>query len=57
MTLEDAIKVKESLEELSPDPETFCWGPTLFFAKQRQDNALSIIDKEIERLYHFGVEE
>lgn len=50
MTLEEAIIVKESLEELSPNPETFCWGPTLSFAKQRQDEALKIIRKEIKRL-------
>lgn len=50
MTLEEAIKIKESLYELSPDVESFSWGPTFEFAKQRQNEALKIIQKEIKRL-------
>lgn len=50
MTLEEAIKVKESLEELSVDAEDFSWGPTYEFAKQRKAEALKIIQNEIKRL-------
>lgn len=50
MTLEEANKVKESLEELSADPETFSWGPTWEFANQRQAEALKIIKREIREL-------
>lgn len=50
MTLEEAIKVKESLSELSADPEVFNWGPSWEFANQRKDEALTIIKQEIKRL-------
>ena len=50
MTLEEAIKVKESLKELSADVETFNWGPSWEFANQRKSEALRIIEKEIKRL-------
>lgn len=50
MTLDEAIKIKESLEELSADPEVFNWGPTLTFAKERKREALRIIRSEIKRL-------
>lgn len=50
MTLAEAIKIKESLEELSADVEDFSWGPTLYFAQERQKEALRIIRKEIQRL-------
>ena len=50
MTLEEAIKVKESLEELSADTETFSWGPTWEFANQRKAEALKIIKCEIKVL-------
>jgi hypothetical protein len=50
MTLEEAIKVKESLKELTADVETFNWGPSWEFANQRKQEALRIIKKEIERL-------
>jgi hypothetical protein len=50
MTLEEAIKVKESLEELSADPETFSWGPSWDFANQRKADAIKIIKREIKRL-------
>lgn len=50
MTLGEAVKVKESLEELTADAETFNWGPTWNFANQRKAEALRIIRKEIERL-------
>ncbi len=50
MTYEEAIKVKESLKELSADVEIFNWGPSWEFANQRKAEALKIIDKEIKRL-------
>ncbi len=50
MTLEEAIKVKESLRELTADVETFNWGPSWEFASQRKAEALHIINKEISRL-------
>lgn len=50
MTLEEAIKVKESLEELSADVETFNWGPSWEFANQRKAEAIKIIKREIKEL-------
>ena len=50
MNLEEAIKVKESLKELTADVETFDWGPSWEFANQRKKEALKIIEKEIKRL-------
>ena len=50
MTLEEAVKVKESLEELSADVETFNWGPSWEFANQRKEEALRIIKREIQEL-------
>ncbi len=50
MTLEEALKVKESLEELEASAETFNWGPTLAFARQRQSEAIKIIKREIKKL-------
>jgi hypothetical protein len=50
MTLEDAIKVKESLKELTADVETFDWGPSWEFANRRKAEALRIINKEIKAL-------
>ena len=50
MTLEEAVKVKESLRELSADVETFSWGPSWEFANQRKAEALRIIEREIKRL-------
>jgi hypothetical protein len=50
MTLEDAIKIKESLEELSVNVEEFSWGPSYEFAKRRHREAISIITKEIKRI-------
>ncbi len=50
MTLDEAIKVKESLKELTADVETFNWGPSWEFANQRREQALKIINKEISRL-------
>lgn len=49
MTLEEAIKVKESLEELIADPE-IDFGPSYEFTKIRQAEALRIIRKEIKRI-------
>jgi hypothetical protein len=50
MSLEDAIKIKESLQELEASVERFSWGPTLYFAQQRQQEALKIIRREIKRI-------
>mgnify|MGYP003350404173 CR=1 FL=1 len=50
MTLEDAVKVKESLEEMRPHVEDFSWGPSHSFAEQRQREALRIIRREIKQL-------
>ena len=50
MTLEEAIKVKESLEELEATAEKFDWGPSQAFAQERQQDAIRIIKKEIRRL-------
>ena len=50
MTLEEAIKIKESLKELTADVEYFSWGPSWEFANQRKEEALRIINKEIKRL-------
>jgi len=49
MTLEEAIKIKESLEELIADPE-IDFGPAYEFTKIRQAEALKIIRREIKRL-------
>ena len=50
MTLEEAIKVKESLEELEATAEKFDWGPSQAFAQQRQAEAIRIVKREINRL-------
>ncbi len=50
MTLEEAIKVEESLKELTADVETFNWGPSWEFANQRKAEALKIIRSEIRKL-------
>ena len=50
MTLEEAVKVKESLKELTADVETFNWGPSWEFANQRKAEALRIIEREIRSL-------
>ena len=50
MTLDEAIKVKESLEELEATAEKFDWGPSQAFAQQRQSEAIRIIKQEIKRL-------
>jgi len=49
MTLEEAIKLKESLEELIADPE-IDFGPAYEFTKIRQAEALRIIKKEIKSI-------
>jgi hypothetical protein len=48
MTLEELKKIKESLEELEASAETFDWGPSLEFARQRQAEALRIVKKAIK---------
>lgn len=50
MDLEEAQKVLESLEELSPDMYNFSWGPTMKFAKNRKKEAIKIIKKYIKKL-------
>ena len=50
MTLDEAIKVKESLEELEATAEKFDWGPSQAFAQQRQSEAIRIIKREIKML-------
>lgn len=50
MTLDEARKIKESLDELIVDEESFAWGPSFELAKQRQVEALKIIRREIKRL-------
>ncbi len=49
MTLEEAVKIKESLEELIADPE-IDFGPAYEHVKIRQAEALKIIKSEIKRL-------
>ena len=49
MTLEEAIKIKESLEELVADPE-IDFGPAYEMTKIQQAAALKIIREEIKRL-------
>lgn len=50
MTLEEAIKVKESLQELEATAEKFDWGPSQAFAQQRQKEAIRIVNREINFL-------
>lgn len=48
ITLENLIKVRESLKECDPDVEYFSWGPSLSFAQKRKAEALKILDAEIK---------
>ena len=50
MTLDEAKKIQESLEELSVNEEDFSWGPTYEFAQERKKEALRIIRREIKEL-------
>lgn len=50
MTLEDAIKVRESLKELEATAEKFDWGPSQAFAQQRQQEAIRIMNREIRQI-------
>jgi len=50
MTLEEAVKIRDSLKELSVDVEYFSWGPSYEFATQRKQEALKIINREIKQL-------
>lgn len=50
MTLEEAVKIEQSLRELTADVETFNWGPSWEFANQRKAEALRIIRREIKEL-------
>lgn len=47
LTLEELIKIKESLDELSVDVEYFSWGPSYEFAQQRKAEALKLVKREI----------
>lgn len=49
MTLEEAVKIKESLEELIADPE-IDFGPAYEMTKHRKEHALFLIKKEIKKL-------
>lgn len=48
MTLEELLKIRDSLKECRPHVEDFSWGPTLEFAEVRKKEALSILSKEIK---------
>ncbi len=50
MTLEEALRIKCSLEELEATAEKFDWGPSQAFAQQRQAEAIKIIKREINFL-------
>jgi len=50
MTLDEALRIKSSLEELEATAEKFDWGPSQAFAQQRQAEAIRIIKKEIKAL-------
>jgi len=50
MTLEELQKVYDSLKECNPEVEVFNWGPSWEFAKQRKEEALKILRKEIKRM-------
>jgi hypothetical protein len=57
MTLEEAIKIKDSLLELSPSVEDFSWGPSWEFAQKRRKEALKIIRSEIKRIQNEQISE
>lgn len=48
LTLDELKKIKESLQELEATAETFNWGPSLEFARQRQAEALRLVKREIK---------
>jgi hypothetical protein len=50
MTLQEALRIKSSLEELEATAEKFNWGPSQAFAQQRQAEAIKIINREIKKL-------
>mgnify|MGYP003349426644 CR=1 FL=1 len=49
MTIEELLKVYDSLKECTPDVEDFSWGPTYEFALQRRKEALKILTKAIHK--------
>ena len=49
MTLEDLLKIKDSLEELIADPE-IDFGPSYEMTKIRKSEALKIVNREIRRI-------
>lgn len=50
LTLDELKKIKESLQELEATAETFNWGPSLEFARQRQAEALRLVKRELKSL-------
>ena len=50
ISLQDLIKVRESLAELDANVEDFNWGPSIYFARKRKEEALRIIEQEINHL-------
>jgi hypothetical protein len=55
MSLEEAYKIRDSLIELDADEREFNWGPALSFARERKEQALAIINKEIDYLQQPGL--
>ncbi len=56
MTLEDLKKIKHSLRELTPDVETFSWGPSYEFAIARKAEAIKIVNAAILKKLEKGLE-
>lgn len=50
MTLDEALKIKQALDDLYPNAEIHNWGPSLEFAEQSKRAALRIIRREIKQL-------
>jgi hypothetical protein len=53
MNLEDANKILKCLEETTFDVELYSFGCSLDLARERQEDAIDIIKKEIEVLEHY----
>ena len=49
MTLEDLLKLKDSIEELIADPQ-IDFGPAYEMTKIRKSEALKIVNREIKRI-------
>lgn len=50
MTYDEAQKIKESLTELEATAEKFDWGPSQELAKERQKEAIQIINREMKNM-------